>query len=265
MGSILQWNLQSYRTKFNDLKTLIQSLSPICICLQETLLRDYTALPPSSYHIVQSPVTRQDDHERSTAILIHNRLSYDVLALQTPLQACAVRLHMHRTTTVCSLYLPHLPLSSVDLDALVDQLPRPFLLLGDVNAKSPLWGTCNASTDARGAVFEQLLLRHDLIILNDGSATHFHIQTNSYSAIDLSLCSSDLVLDYTFSVVDDLHGSDHYPILLTPVTPGPPVDLPERFNLSKADWPLYEALTSVGAEHSLGDSAGVDAIYARLH
>ena len=260
MGSFLQWNLQSYRTKFNDLKTLIQSFSPLCICIQETLLRDNAALPPSRYSIVQSPVTRMDDHERSTAVLVHNSLSYDVLALNTPLQACAVRLHMRRSTTVCSLYLPHLPISSCALDALIDQLPRPFLLLGDVNAKSPLWGSCNASTDARGAVFEQLLLRHDLVILNDGSATHFHIPTASYSAIDLSICSSDLVLDYTFSVVDDLHGSDHFPILLTPVTPVRPLDMPARFNYNKADWSLYEALTSVGAEHSLDESAGVDAL-----
>ena len=34
---MLQWNLQSIRTQFSELKVLIKQVAPICICLQETM------------------------------------------------------------------------------------------------------------------------------------------------------------------------------------------------------------------------------------
>jgi ribonuclease HI len=121
-----------------------------------------------------------------------------------------------------------------------------------MNAKSPIWGTCNPGNDPRGDIFERLLLSHDVAVLNDGTATHYHSQTGSSSAIDLSLCSSDVMLDFNFSVLEDLHGSDHYPILLTPTTPSAPVDLPERFNFAKADWLLFKTLSSADMNIPLG-------------
>jgi ribonuclease HI len=126
------------------------------------------------------------------------------------------------------------------------------MILGDMNAKSPVWGTCNPVTDPRGDIFERLLLTQDIVALNNGSPTHYHSQTGSFSAIDLSLCSSDVMLDFDFNVDEDLHGSDHYPIILTQTTPSAPVDLPERFNFSKADWPLFKRLSDADMDVPLG-------------
>ena len=57
--------------------------------------------------------------------------------------------------------------------------------------------------------FEQLLLNMNIGLLNSGAYTHYHSQTNSSSAIDLSLCSPELVPEFTWRVDNDLHGSDH--------------------------------------------------------
>lgn len=264
MVCYLQWNMQSYRTKFNDLKTLVSHNAPDCVCLQETLSGDNNLLPPSRYSIIQSPVVRADNHERSTALLVRDVLPHDVLPLNTTLQSCAVTIYLPRKITVCTLYLPHLPVSYDDLADLIAQLPRPFLLLGDMNAKSPQWGACNATTDHRGALFERLLLDLDLVALNDGSPTHYHVQTDSYSAIDLSLCSSDIAMDYTFRVLDDLHGSDHYPICLSSNLPDGPMALPERFNFRKADWPLFSSLTVVRPNDAVFHCEDVDELVASL-
>jgi len=64
--------------------------------------------------------------------------------------------------------------------------PSPILLLGDFNAHSTLWGCCK--TDLRGKMIEDLLLKHNLSILNDGSNTYLHPATGSSSAIDLRYC-----------------------------------------------------------------------------
>ena len=244
MNSIINWNMQSYKTKFNDLKLLIKEQTPACICLQETLLRDNPAYPPSRYNIVQSAKTRDDDHERSVAILTHSSIAYDQVPINSNLQIIAIKIHLKRTYTICTIYLPHLPISYNDIENIIDQLPRPFLLLGDFNAKSPIWGHPNTATDARGDIIERIILNKNVSILNNGAPTHYHVQTNSYSSIDLAICSSDILLDYQFNTIEDLHGSDHFPILLSPTEPEPPRDLPERFNINKADWNSFKNLTS---------------------
>jgi hypothetical protein len=157
------------------------------------------ANPPSGYNIVQSTPVRDDGHERSTAILIVKRVHYEIVNVNIDLQITVVKLFKQKVYTVCSLYLPHNPIRKETLTDLITQLPAPFLILGDMNAKSPIWG--NNVTDERGNIFEKLLLENNICILNDNTPTHFHIQTGSHSSIDLSICSSDCVLDFEFSVL----------------------------------------------------------------
>ncbi|KAG7162073.1 putative Endonuclease/exonuclease/phosphatase family domain-containing protein-like 4 [Homarus americanus] len=58
------------------------------------------------------------------------------------------------------------------------------------------------------------------------------------------LCSADSLLDFDWRVIDDLRGSDHYPILLSSLevllTPQVP-----RWRLDKADWDLFKELVKV--------------------
>ena len=54
----------------------------------------------------------------------------------------------------------------------------------------------------------------DLTVLDTGEPTHFHIQTGSFSCTDLSVSSPNAFVDFNWKV-HDLHGSDHFPILLT--------------------------------------------------
>ena len=59
----------------------------------------------------------------------------------TDLQAVAVRVSAKKTLTVRNVYLPpSLDVHFSDLEHLIEQLSAPFVLVGDVNAHSPLWG-----------------------------------------------------------------------------------------------------------------------------
>lgn len=251
LHSLLQWNLTSYRTKFSELKLLLRDYSPACVCLQETRLRDYPASPPSDYCIFQSDVTRDDDHERGSAILVHKTLHSKPLHLNTALQAVAARVTLSKTYTVCSVYLPHLPISYNALEALVAQLPPPFLLMGDFNAHNPLWGS--SRTNERGRLIERLIHTTDISILNSGAPTHYHQQTDTFSTIDLTLCSSDIFLDFTYKVNDSLHDSDHYPIHLDLVNPFDIFCRPPTYNMTKANWSLFFLLTDVVSIDSFKD------------
>ena len=82
----------------------------------------------------------------------------------------------------------------------------------DTNAKSTIWG--EQSRNAKGNIFEELVVEEHLVILNSGTATHYHVQTNSYSAVNQTICSAVFQLQFAFEVVDSLYDSDHYPIKL---------------------------------------------------
>ena len=134
---------------------------------------------------------------------------------------------LNKVVTFCSIYLP--PSDHVvktDLINLIEQLPYPFVLLGDFNGHSPVWG--NESYNSRGQMLEDLFSEMDLCILNDGSA------------IDLSICGPSLVLDYEWNIHEDLCGSDHFPVILTSNTVEEEAT-PNRWNFKKADWLSFQA------------------------
>ncbi|GFY09376.1 putative RNA-directed DNA polymerase from transposon X-element [Trichonephila clavipes] len=59
---------------------------------------------------------------------------------RTSLQAVAVRIHSTSLITVCCLYLPpNAVIHQQNLNNLVDQLPAPFVILGNFNGHSILW------------------------------------------------------------------------------------------------------------------------------
>ena len=59
-----------------------------------------------------------------------------------------------------------------------------------------------------------------------------------YYAIDLSLCHPNICLDFDWSVCDDLHGSDHFPILINEIEPSDNEQNCQR-NLKKANWEAF--------------------------
>ena len=76
------------------------------------------------------------------------------------------RVSHQKTITICSIYLsPSSIVSKLQLERLIAQLPKPFLLLGDMNGHSPLWGSDN--TNSQGKVLEDFISDH-----NQGSERH---------------------------------------------------------------------------------------------
>ena len=241
MATFLQWNCRGLRGSWVDLRVLISRYSPACICLQETMIGQSDYPSPPGYRAFYSSLPGQG-HSGGTAILVRNDIPYTSLHLNTPLQAAVIQIFLNRPYTVCSLYLPPSdPISRVDLHRLVGGLPSPFLLLGDFNGRHPLWGDCAANP--RGELVSDFIGDEGLGVLNSGDMTHFHVQNGTFTAIDLSLCSSDAVLDFNWQVLPDLYGSDHFPILLELAGSEPRPRLP-RWRLNKADWKLFTELAT---------------------
>ena len=87
--------------------------------------------------------------------------------------------------SVCSLYLtPGDPIARDDLVELLRQLSEPPLLVGDFTTLHSSWGDTVAS----------LTSNFSLSCLNSGLPTNYHRSTDLFSYVDLSFCSSSLVL-----------------------------------------------------------------------
>ena len=176
-------------------------------------------------------------------LYIRRDIPHVPIMFNTLLQAVAVQIHLKRRYTLCSLYLPpNDPVAYDDLVELIGHLPQPFLLLGNMNARHPLWG--NVITNQKGNIFTSLIENEDLGVLNTGEPTHFHIQTGTLSCIDLSLGSSNCTIDFSWKTTDDWHSSDHAPIIISS-NDGPPVQRSPRWCLDKANWTHFMTLSMI--------------------
>lgn len=211
----MQWNVRGLLRNLDDVQEILCKFTPKVLCVQEThltskhtnFLRQYMTFRKDRGDAVAS--------SGGVAIIADRSIACQHLKLQTALEAVAVRaVLLNKLITICSLYIPpHYQLHRRDLESLIDELPEPYLILGDFNAHSSLWG--DSRCDARGRVIEQLLFSSGACLLNTKEPTYFNLANKSYSAIDLSILSPTLLPYFKWNVLNNPYGSDHFPIILS--------------------------------------------------
>lgn len=139
------------------------------------------------------------------------------LILNSNLEAVAVRLKCHTEITICNVYFPqnseNFNLNKRDVEHLLSQLQTPFILTGDFNALNIIWG--NNLNCARGKFLEEIIDNdNNISLLNNGKSTHFCLYRGTFSALDLTLCSTTLLNKISWNVLDHPYGSDHMPIII---------------------------------------------------
>ena len=73
------------------------------------------------------------------------------------------------------------------------------------------------------------------------SYTYHSPNTKSFTSIDLSFCHPSLFLDYNWSVCEDQHNSDHFPIIIEQNTYSTEDHNP-KWKLNRANWDLFNTL-----------------------
>ncbi|GFO27378.1 reverse transcriptase [Plakobranchus ocellatus] len=102
------------------------------VALQQCRLRKGQS-PPRCYTLLLP----QAGSPGGAAVLIRNRNRFSENVFNTGLHTAAATISLEKTLTVCFLYLlPDTPMSKISPAELFEQLPKPFLVLGDFNAHS---------------------------------------------------------------------------------------------------------------------------------
>ena len=236
-NKIVHWNCRGLRANFNDILLLLTTLTPAVLCLQETFLKGNDTLTFKDYSSYNHIHSQCDRASGGSTILVNSKLPHSVINLNTDIQAVAIRVTVHKVITVCSVYIP--PNSDINkskLDDLVNQLPTPYIIVGDFNGHNPLWGCSDYNN--MGKTLEDFIAHNDICLMNNKKATYLHPATGHYSALDLTLCHPSLYLDYSWDVHDDLCGSDHFPIILNNES----INLNDKntyWRMHRANWELF--------------------------
>ena len=138
----ISWNSRGIKNKKEDLEILTKELNPFCICNQETKLKIDQSFSLKNYIFEHKPqILHQDEIAKGgVGMFIRNDVSYSEINLQTIFQAIAFQIFIHIKLTICSIYIhDSINFSERDLENLIEQLPKPFILIGDFNSHNILW------------------------------------------------------------------------------------------------------------------------------
>jgi len=125
------------------------------------------------------------------------------------LEVIAISIKVESEITLCNIYLPNQTnFNHTDLNNIINQLPKPFILTGDFNSHSPHWGS--EKIDQRGKSIEKVLEDDNIILLNTGAPTRLNPATGLFSAIDLSISSTLLGQRVLWSVLPEMYDSVIY-------------------------------------------------------
>ena len=258
--NILQWNCEGIKAKFSagDIHQLIKETKTTCLCLQETKLKPEAQFKIKGYRAYLQNRDLDYDGQPAhggVAIYLKNFVSSYRINLQTTLQAVAVSTKIRKRVTICSLYLPPGEnVSKEQLQNLIDQLPKPFLLLGDMNAHHTMWHDPRPDRDGRGETIVDLIADNDIALLDKNKMTHMWKVDKTFSHVDLSICSVELLTLFQWDVHEEPLNSDHFPILLNSevqINQGGE----ERWIIHKADWDRYKQCTE--SDQNISDFSSV--------
>ena len=245
-SKLVQWNCEGLKQKGDALQEIIREKNPLCICLQETKLPKDADFHIKGYKSFLKNLETDGNAHGGVGIWVKNNKPAHQIPLNTNLQAVAVSLIMGKRITICSLYLPpNEVITKQAIENLMNQLPKPFMLIGDFNAHSPLW--YDRRDCARGKVIQKIIEDKDIVLLDQNKTTHISRAHQTLSHIDLSIVSLDLMDDFDWEADDYYRTSDHAPIYITSRLQEEHSFEP-RWIMEKAEWGKFTEKTDVNRD-----------------
>ena len=108
---------------------------------------------------------------------------------------------------------PNRNLSSKEFTFYLKQLKNFYFICGDFNSHHELWDDRWLSNTTGRNLIQAIIEENCFMLTSKNLPTYYHLQTNSFSTLDLVFVSSHLFSLSEASLEADL-GSNHYPVLV---------------------------------------------------
>lgn len=248
--TLLQWNINGILNNYQELQLLIKDMDPSFISLQETHCAfNFSPIPPKNYNSYFVNSIQNTTSKQGTGIFIKSNIPHKQIHINCDYQVVAIEVNLNKTFTVLSFYIPPCQDISIrEISRIISLFTTPLLIVGDFNCWNTIWGSSN--NNSRGILMETIIERAGLCLLNNGKPTHFSTH-NTFSHIDLSFCSVDLLPLTSWDVFSDLHSSDHFPIqIVIKLSDGNsnPVKT-NKFLIHLADWQNFSKRAELEIEN----------------
>ncbi|GFW78049.1 reverse transcriptase domain-containing protein [Trichonephila clavipes] len=257
--NIFQLNINGTQKKIEELTEILNVNKVHIACLQETKLN-----PNLKLKIKGITTLRKDRKDRPGGGLAFLDKSADIKFREitlppttdydensTEVQAITILL-LRQEGTIINAYHPDN--SDINLD-LLNTLLDTKILLGDLNAKSPSWGS--RTLDLKGSQIEYLLCDNDLSILKDKRSTYLSKTNGTTSALDITAINQQTASQVTWKVLKSAI-SNHFPVItsITQRVDGT-IQSKRSWNFRKANWGKFtfelETFCSLSSPHTLGE------------
>lgn len=244
VNKVIQWNIRSIRRKKSAIDKLVREHCPIYINLNETMLNEKNAYTLKNYIVLRKDKQILNDNRSYGGVmsLVNAKVNFKELKIKTNLQALAFEITFPFKHTICNVYLDSdQRINEKSLNNLIEQLGHKFILFGDCNGKNRLWGS--GKSDRRGKLIENLCEKHSLVILNDNYPTHFDSKRGKFSHLDLTIATSNIAHEFSCKPIDELFGSDHFPIITSYdrfSTSPASSSAKNKININKTDWEKFQ-------------------------
>lgn len=241
---ILQWNVNGFYPRLESIQYLCNLTHPDILCIQETNFKDSKHGNIKGYNCSFKNRCNTNHASGGVAIYIKDHIPYQEVIIQSNIEVSAIRILSPVQINICNIYLPNsYKFAEQEVTDIINKMQKPFLIMGDFNSHNRIWGS--NKTDSRGIMLEEIFDKLDTIVLNTGEPTHINTSNNSYSAIDISISSTQYSYKCSWNILDYPYDSDHFPIFIninnTPNTHNQDQAIPRR-NYNKANWNLYNNL-----------------------
>ncbi|GFW23601.1 transposable element Tcb2 transposase [Trichonephila clavipes] len=209
--------VQSMR-KIEELTEILNVNKVHIACLQETKLNPNLKLKIKGFTTLRKD--RKDRAGGGLAFLIKSAdIKFREITLppttdydenSTEVQAIIVLLPQQEVTIINAYHPDNSDINLDLLNTLLDTKSDTKILLEDINAKSPSWGS--RTLDLKGSQIEDLLCDNDLSILNDKRSTYLSKTNGTTSALDITAINHQTASQATWKILKSAI-SDHFPII----------------------------------------------------
>nr|CAI5843233.1 unnamed protein product [Callosobruchus analis] len=241
---ILQWNAKSAVSNKHSLQKYLDEYSIDVALISETWFKPGRQILFRGYNLVRKD---RDDGYAGVAILIKNCYTFSELSIVqgycNQILMCGIDLlYGNGKLSFYSIYCPpDVRTNMSDWENIFSNIDNTGFIGGDFNAHHSLWGSYK--NNPKGSQIVDALNDSNLVLLNTGKPTRF-TRNNINSAVDLSLASADIAISCVWDTLDDVMGSDHYPIITEIENKKPytseDIHPKTKWILKKANWPVYK-------------------------